>query len=143
MRRGLTLFTAAAVALLAVPMIASAEEPPAQAEIRSSEVPVSGPWAKVKVACLKPEGEVCNGFIAMRGVAHGIGAGEVRPYSRGRELNLLGGEDRAVAIRLLPEVWKGVTMDRKREARVSFRGHVGDVFKIIQLVPGKFTGSLF
>jgi hypothetical protein len=143
MLRGLAVLTVAAVASLAVPIVASAEEPPATAEIRSGEVPVRGPWVKVKVACILPEGSVCNGTIGMAGVSHVLGGARVAGLSVIREVSLLGGEERAVAIRLLPEVWKSVTMDRKMEARVSFRSDVGVVSKIIQLVPGKFTGSFF
>lgn len=127
----------ATVAALGLPALASAEEEaPAPAEIQSTEIPVSGPWVKVKVACILPEGSVCSGSIGMHGVAHSIGAGKVARLSALREISLLGGEMRPVAIRLLRGVWTAVSEGTEREAAVAFRGRVGPTAtRIVQLVP--------
>lgn len=125
----------ASLAVLAPPALAFVEEPPPQAEIRSSEVPVSGPWVTVTVACVLPEGSVCSGTIWMSGVAHSIGAGKVKRMSASREIKLLGGEVRPVAIRLLPGVSATVAGGQEKEASVRFSGRGVDASKIVQLVP--------
>ena len=116
----------------------SAEVVPVTAEILTSEVPVRGPWVKIEIACTSPEGTVCNGSIGLSGVAHSIGAGRVGRLSAFREINFLGGEDRAVAVRLLRGVWTAVSEGRAREARVSVSGRAGgfDATRVVKLVPG-------
>jgi hypothetical protein len=78
MRRGPAALALVAVASFAVPALASADESPVPAEIRSGEVPVGGPWVRVGVACLMPEGRVCTGRIWISGVWGAVAAGRVQ-----------------------------------------------------------------
>lgn len=122
--------------MLVIPALASAEELPEPAEIQSTDVPVSGRWVKVNIANTSSEGTVCNGTIGIFGVTHPPGGRKVARLSDLRDINLLGGEERPVAIRLLRGVWTAVASGREREARASLKGPSLDATKIVYLVTG-------
>jgi hypothetical protein len=109
--------------------------PNPSAEIRSSEVRVTRPWVKVRVAWVLPEGCVCSGSIGIFGVPHHPGGGKVPQFSEFRDISLLGGEVRAVAIRLLPGLLTELSEGTAKHVMVRFAAY-DDAAKIIRLVPG-------
>jgi hypothetical protein len=77
----------------------------------------------------------------MLAVARFPGAGKVAQLAALREVSLLGGETRSVAMRLRSPLWTEVAGGRKIEARVLYIGRVGRVFgpsssATVHLIPG-------
>jgi hypothetical protein len=118
----------AALGMLSIPAFAAATADsgePAFIQIRAREVPVRGPWIKVPFACELAEGEVCAGNATIVGAA-GVGrmAMQVAKLANSRKVTLLGGEVRAVAFRLFPEVTDRLAEhDSWEEVRVHFEAH--------------------